>query len=179
VIDPDEPAEYSNKSKTKLVLHKNIQDPEKRTSMQVIRQHTDYALRLLVELGRAGSDRRLSARGLAKAAKVSYYYTAKILQTLRGSGLVASTMGKRGGFSLAVPPGDITLSEVVEALQGPVRLNQCLLPVGSCTLRGRCPISGAMAKVQQQLEDSLEAVTLEDILKAKSASPKSNLTDRR
>lgn len=140
--------------------------------MNVIRQHTDYALRLLAELGEAGEDHPLSAKALGKAAKVSYYYTAKILQTLRGAGIVASTMGKRGGFSLAKPPHEITLAAVVGVVQGPVRLNHCLLPIRPCKLRGQCPIAGIMAKVQKQLEDSLEAATLEDILKAQAAGPK-------
>lgn len=147
--------------------------------MNVIRQHTDYALRLLAGLGEAGEGRPLSAKALGKSAKVSYYYTAKILQTLRGAGIVASTMGKQGGFSLAKPSREITLSEVVEAVQGPVRLNHCLLPVRPCNLRGRCPIAGIMAKVQKQLDDSLEAATLEDILKAQTAGPKRKHEDRR
>jgi Rrf2 family iron-sulfur cluster assembly transcriptional regulator len=91
------------------------------------------------------------------------------LQTLRGAGIVASTMGKHGGFSLARKPREITLSAVVGAVQGPVRLNQCLMPVRPCKLRGRCPIAGIMGRVQKQLEDSLEAVTLEDILMAQTA----------
>jgi Rrf2 family protein len=135
--------------------------------MNVIRQHTDYALRLLVGLGQAGE--KVSAKKLSREAKVSYYYTAKILQTLRGAGIVASTMGKHGGFSLALTPREISLASVVGAVQGPVRLNQCLMPVRPCKLRGGCPIAGAMAKVQKQLEDSLEAVSLEDILKAQKA----------
>jgi Rrf2 family protein len=135
--------------------------------MNVIRQHTDYALRLLAALGQAGG--KVSARRLSRSAKVSYYYTAKILQTLRAAGIVASAMGKRGGFSLARTPREITLSAVVGAVQGPVRLNQCLLPVRPCKLRGRCPIAGIMAKVQKQIEDSLETATLEDIVRAKTA----------
>ena len=135
--------------------------------MNIIRHHTDYALRLLAGLGQAGG--KVSAKQLSRGAKVSYYYTAKILQTLRGAGIVASTMGKRGGFSLARPPGEISLAAVVGAVQGPVRLNQCLMPVRPCKLRGRCPIAGIMGRVQKQLEESLEAATLEDILKAQTA----------
>lgn len=137
--------------------------------MNVIRQHTDYALRLLVVLGQAGG--KVSAKQLSRTARVSYYYTAKILQTLRGGGIVASTMGKQGGFSLAQEPREITLLTVIQTVQGPVRLNQCLLPVRPCKLRDRCPITGAMAKVQRQLEDSLDAVTLEDILRTQTARP--------
>jgi Rrf2 family protein len=136
-------------------------------TMNVIRQHTDYALRLLTALGQAGG--KVSAKQLGRGAKVSYYYTAKILQTLRAAGIVASTMGKRGGFSLARLPREITLAAVVGVVQGPVRLNHCLLPVRPCKLRGRCPIAGIMARVQKQLEESLEGATLEDILKAQTA----------
>lgn len=145
--------------------------------MNVIRQHTDYALRLLVDLGLAGE--KVSAKRLSRSAKVSYYYTAKILQTLRGAGIVTSTMGKCGGFSLARPPREVSLATVVGAVQGPVRLNQCLMPVRPCQLRDRCPITGAMARVQKQLDDSLEAVTLADILEAQQAGAKRKHQNRR
>lgn len=145
--------------------------------MNLIRQHTDYALRLLVELGQAGE--KVSAKQLSRSAKVSYYYTAKILQILRETGILSSTMGKHGGFSLAKSPREVSLATVVGAVQGPVRLNQCLMPVRPCKLRDRCPITGAMARVQKQLDDSLEAVTLEDILKARTTGTRRKRQDRR
>ena len=95
--------------------------------MNILRQNTDYALRAMANLaGRYGSG-SVSTRRISDEEGISYEFTAKIMQNLHAAGLVTSTMGPKGGFSLAKAPDEITLLEVVSALQGEVCVNKCFL----------------------------------------------------
>ncbi len=155
--------------------------------MNVIRQHTDYALRLLLCLaGRRASVRSskpkgnrkrspfpsvsatdgpvASARALSRSANVSYPFTSKILQTLHDAGIVVSSMGPRGGFALARSADQITLRQVIDTVQGPLTVNNCPILQGGCS-QPNCPISRIMSDLQKNLQQRLDEVTLADILK--------------
>ncbi len=102
--------------------------------MDVIRRNTDYAIRMIVNLARHSKDDRLmSARQLSNAGNFSYQLGCKILQKLHGAELVKSSMGPKGGFTLGRKPSEITLMDIVEVLQGGVRLNQCLSDGKGCS----------------------------------------------
>src|SRR5512141_1353340 len=101
--------------------------------MDILRRNTDYALRLMISLARNYEHGSVSTRVLAQEQEVSYQLACKLMQRLHDARLVGSCMGPRGGFRLARAPGQISLLDVVEVIQGPVRLNRCL--VGDCA----CP----------------------------------------
>jgi Rrf2 family protein len=134
--------------------------------MNILRQNTDYALRVMVNLARNYDHQPVSARLLADQEDISYQFASKILQQLHSAGLVNSRMGPKGGFSLSKPPTRIELLNVIEAIQGPVKLNRCLLGAKACPRRPKCAVSGKLVDLQKHIEDYLSGITLAEFLKS-------------
>jgi FeS assembly SUF system regulator len=98
---------------------------------------SDYATGLLARLAREPG-RCMSAQLLAAELALPLPTTAKLLKKLVQAGLVQSTRGAWGGYSLARPPQGISLAEVIAAIEGPLALTECTAPNGSCALESRC-----------------------------------------
>jgi Rrf2 family protein len=129
--------------------------------MDILRRNTDYALRLAVNLAHRYGDGAVSTRVLSEEEGVSYQLACKLMQKLHGAGLVESDMGPKGGFRLGRAPQDVAILEVIETIQGPLRLNRCLLGEGACDRQDGCPIRARMGELQEQMDQYLGAVTLE------------------
>ncbi len=137
--------------------------------MDILRRNTDYALRLAVNLAAHYGDGTLSTRTLAEEGEVSYQLACKLMQKLHSAGLVESDMGAKGGFRLRREPGAIPVAEVIEAIQGPLRLNRCLLGKAVCRNQERCPVRTKIAELQNQMDEYLGHVMLGDLVQAPEA----------
>jgi Rrf2 family protein len=127
--------------------------------MDLIRRNTDYALRAVVYLAKKGTKEPVSARQISKGEKISYQLICKLLQKLQKKGLVKSSMGPRGGFSLNRHPSKINVLEVIETIQGQVTLNRCQA-VLSCPLKKKCPLAKELKKLQTNINNFLGKLTL-------------------
>ncbi len=133
--------------------------------MDIIRRNTDYALRLAVGLaGAYRHGRQVSVRKLAQENNVPYAITSKLLQKLQNSGVLKSTMGSRGGFQLNRPPAEITFLEIVEAIQGRISVNKCLLGHYACPMKRNCPLHPKLAGLQTDIIRHLKETTLEQTI---------------
>lgn len=142
--------------------------------MDILRRNTDYALRLMIGLARNFEAGEVSTRVLAQEQEVSYQLACKLMQRLHEAKLVSSCMGPRGGFRLSRDPGQISLLDVVEVIQGPVRLNRCLMSDCACPRGGNCTVRAKISELQGQMEQYLSRVTLGDL----AESPKSETKQR-
>ena len=133
--------------------------------MDIIRRNTDYALRLMVNLATRFNDGLISSRNLSKEEDVSYQLSCKLLQKLNMAGLVQSTKGVNGGFLLSKPPSEINLLDTIEAIQGPLVINRCLLNKDACSRQESCPITSQLKGMQDYLTGSLNSITLADLVK--------------
>ena len=137
--------------------------------MDILRRNTDYALRLAVNLAKHHGEASLSTRVLAEAEDVSYQLACKLMQKLHGAGLVESDMGPKGGFRLSRAPEEVPILEVIEAIQGPLRLNRCLLGDGVCERQDTCPVREKMGELQEQMDGYLTKVTLGELAKSRKS----------
>jgi Rrf2 family iron-sulfur cluster assembly transcriptional regulator len=131
--------------------------------MDIIRRNTDYALRAMVYLAEQPEGGTLSTRSIAYEGDFSYQLACKLMQKLHNAKLVKSSMGPNGGFSLSRRPSKITLLEIVEAIQGPIKLNKCLFDPDFCSRQNRCTISTKLAELQESIDKHLSIVTLEKL----------------
>jgi Rrf2 family protein len=131
--------------------------------MDILRRNTDYALRLMVGLAQRANAGAVSTRVLAQGQEVSYQLACKLMQHLQDAGIVQSTMGPKGGFQLGRQPDQISLLEVIEAVQGPLRLNRCLLREAGCPRQDICPIRAKIGTLQDQMGEYLGGITLADL----------------
>ena len=144
----------------------------------MISQTTEYALRAMVAL--AGQpDKPMVTRDLADATKVPMGYLSKVLQALGRVGLVQSHRGLGGGFLLARPPEEITLYDVVQAVDPIQRIRTCPLGLQAHGVR-LCPLHRRLDNAMRMVEDAFRESTLAEILAEPSRSkPLCNIaTDR-
>ena len=132
--------------------------------MLLLTRKTDYALLALASLARQ-TPTSASARSLAERLKLPLPVLRNILKQLTSRGVLKSTRGTQGGYQLARSPDQITLAQLLETIEGPVRLARCCsVPEGKdedkCRLEESCLIRGNMRRVHAGLMQYLDAVTL-------------------
>jgi Rrf2 family protein len=128
--------------------------------MQITRS-TDYGMRVLTRLALAPTATRLTAGALAHASRASEPLVAKILQRLVAARLLVSRRGFDGGFELARHPRDISVLDIVTALEGPLCLNACLPGGAGCDESETCAARDVWARAQSALATVLAGETLE------------------
>ena len=125
---------------------------------------TDYGIQGMLCLAAQPPKKVILLHEIAQSESVPESYLAKILQDLAKAGLVRSHRGAKGGFTLARPASEITLRQVVEALQGPICLNRCLDIREGCPNSETCLVSEVLRKAQAQLLATLDAATLAQLV---------------
>jgi len=93
----------------------------------------------------------------------------KILKILTREGLLVSHRGAKGGYGLARPPGDITVAEMIRALEGPVALTECGFAPGRCEHEGVCSVRSPWERINQAIGETLEQVSLADLVQHPSS----------
>jgi Rrf2 family protein len=107
-------------------------------------------------------DRLVSAHEMASALRVSEAHLSKVLQRLARAGLVKSTRGPKGGFTLGRPRSKITLLEVYETIEGPLAMGSCLL--GSPVCGGeKCIFGGLLRMINKRMKDYLAQTRLPEL----------------
>lgn len=136
---------------------------------------TDYGIVLMTHLARDRASAVHSARDLAERARLPSPTVNKLLKELSRAGLLVSHRGVNGGYSLARAPEDISIGEVIAALEGPIGLTDCGTPTsGTCDLEQECPVNRNWRKIGHVIRDALDGLSL-----AEMASPlPSSLTKR-
>jgi len=126
--------------------------------MQITRQ-ADYALRAVVFLSRLGDDERAATSQIAQEQHIPPSFLAKIVSQLSVAGLLQTSRGARGGVSLARSPEEITVLDVIEAIDGPILLNECVGSGGVCVFGDNCPMKPIWCDTQAELVGKLKKIT--------------------
>jgi len=126
--------------------------------MQITRQ-ADYALRAMYYLSKLEPNERAATSLIAEEQKIPPSFLAKIISQLSIAGLIHTSRGARGGVSLARTPENISILEVVEAIDGPLALNECTHTVDGCPFGEDCPLRPVWCEVQVDLVNRLQKTT--------------------
>lgn len=124
---------------------------------------TDYATVLLGHLAQR-PDALRSATELAEAAHLELPTVSKVLKLLGAAGLVASQRGVAGGYRLARPAVDITVAQIVQAIDGPIGMTECSAHVGQCSHESHCAVRTPWQRISRAIERALADMTLADML---------------
>jgi Rrf2 family protein len=123
-----------------------------------IKRETDYAIRCVYYLAGKEQDMVLMDE-VAKEMVIPRSFAAKILQKLVHAGIVESFQGIKGGFRLARKSNEITLYDVLQAIEGPLTLNLCTEDAMACDLSQTCKVHPFWVSVRGQVEDILRRIT--------------------
>lgn len=130
-----------------------------------ITQESDYALRVVIYFSTLEPKSKVSANIIAENQNIPLRFLLKLLQKLKKADIVESFMGVNGGYALKKSPKDISLKDVIEAVEGPIHLNRCLLNPKECNNKGpdKCLIHNALGSVQETLIEQLSSINFKDI----------------
>ena len=132
--------------------------------MQITRQ-ADYALRAMLYLARLDSSVRAATSQIASEQQIPPSFLAKIISQLSIAGLINTSRGARGGVTLARDAEEITLLDVVEAIDGPISLNVCSHSAGACPFGEDCPIQPIWSETQTDLVNKLKSTNFGQLVK--------------
>ncbi len=130
----------------------------------LIKSDTDYALRMLVNLALRNDAGPVTAAVLVDGQNVPVDFAYKILQKLRRAKILNSFKGVNGGFVLAKKPEEISLADIIEAVQGRLIIRPCLLGDDHCVSAKPCPVSIKLQKLQETLDNEIRGITLAKII---------------
>ena len=130
--------------------------------MEITRQ-ADYAVRSMVHLAELPLDGRISTASISAAEGIPLPFLTKVISRLATAGLVTTSRGMGGGVSLGRSPEQISLLQVVEAVDGPIMLNHCLLRQGACERDAHCAAHEVWSEIQSRLVTELSSVTMKDL----------------
>jgi FeS assembly SUF system regulator len=131
---------------------------------------TDYGTVLLAHLA-TNQEAVCSAADVANATGIAVPTVSKLLKALGRSGLVTSTRGSNGGYTLARDPHEISAADIIDALEGPVSITECSASDSQCEHEGICSVGGAWQRVNVAIRRALDDVSLNDLLRSNSPAP--------
>jgi len=132
--------------------------------MQITRQ-ADYAIRAVRYLSKQEANRRAATSTVAQEMKIPPSFLAKIISQLSIAGLLHTSRGARGGVTLARDPKEISLLDVVEAIDGPILLNECVGDPGKCQFADDCAMHPIWVEAQGTLVKRLRETTFATLKK--------------
>jgi FeS assembly SUF system regulator len=130
---------------------------------------TDYAILVMVELARGGQ--LLTAHAVAERVGVEVPTASKVLKLLAGAGLLESYRGANGGYRVARQADDISVAEVIAAIEGPIAMTECSVEQGLCSQEDNCELRGNWQRISVAVARALQDVSLAEM----SAPVKTNL----
>lgn len=129
----------------------------------MLTRKTDYALRALLYL-KENDDRIVPTKEVAEKLGIPYKFLTQIFLNLIRGGLVSSERGSKGGMKLKVKPNSISLLDVIEAMEGPFVIHNCLSEAKEeCFFNNDCPVREKLRKIETQTRNILSKTTLKSI----------------
>jgi Rrf2 family protein len=129
----------------------------------------EYALRAMIELSRNEDGGLIRSQEVAARQEIPPKFLPQIINSLARAGMIETVRGASGGVRLARGSEQITLQEVIEAIEGPISLNHCVMET-SCQRKEGCPLAPVWASAQGALTDVLASTTLASVASPKLSS---------
>jgi FeS assembly SUF system regulator len=137
-----------------------------------ITKQTDYGIVLLTHMA-ATPERRANAPELATETRLPLPMVSKILKLLVREGVLLSHRGVKGGYGLGRSPEEISMAEVISALEGPIAITECIDDHSGCSHEAFCGVRGRWQRINTALRETLEGITLAEM--AEQARPQQKL----
>ena len=122
---------------------------------------TDYAILIMVELTREGE--MLSAQALAERIHVEAPTASKVLKLLAGNGLLQSYRGPSGGYQVRRTASEISVAEVIAAIEGPIAMTECSVEEGLCSQEDSCDLRSNWQRISLAVAQALREVSLAEM----------------
>ena len=125
---------------------------------------TDYGIVLLAELAKEPTGPPRNARELATRVELPVPVVSKVLKAMARDGLLESQRGAKGGYSLTRQPEEVSVADMIAALDGPVAITECNVAPRLCEHEGSCAVRAPWQRINHVVEAALGKVTLKDLI---------------
>jgi len=123
-----------------------------------------YGVRLMLDIALHCAEGPVPLRAISKRQDITEKYLWHLINPLKSAGLIEATRGARGGYVLAKPLSEITIKEIVRSLEGPLTLVACVEKPGGCSKSQSCVARDVWKEVADKISETLESITLKDIV---------------
>jgi Rrf2 family iron-sulfur cluster assembly transcriptional regulator len=123
-----------------------------------------YGVRALFDIAYCGEGKMVRASQVSARQQISLNYIGQIFLKLKRAGLLVSHRGRSGGYTLAYPPKDITLLMIIQAVEGPIELVDCLEGIGGCGMAVKCVTRNIWKEAGEMLENFFGKITIQDLI---------------
>lgn len=131
---------------------------------------TDYAFVVMSSMA-AKPEKRQSAADLARNTHLEQPTVSKILKLLSAAGLLKSRRGANGGYLLASRPREISVVDIIEAMEGPIGITECTVHAGLCSQEASCLLQSNWRKINRAVYAALSEITLRDMTRPEESTP--------
>lgn len=132
--------------------------------MKLITRNTDYAVRALMCMA-VSEEKIFSVEDFIRTLKVPRPFLRKILQTLTKKGILKSFRGKGGGFSLAMNPDKIVLTDIMEIFQGAFNLNEHIFKRKTCPMTDLCVLKKRLDLIEKKVNEELQNISIAELIR--------------
>lgn len=122
-----------------------------------------YGVKAMVDLAINYSEEPISIKSISERQNISEYYLEQLFSSLRKADLIKSIRGAQGGYILSREPKDITVSEIMNVLEGPLKLSECLQD-GECSNIKVCSTRLLWARIKESIDQVTKTTTLQDMV---------------
>ncbi|MCQ3937986.1 MAG: Rrf2 family transcriptional regulator [Chloroflexi bacterium] len=129
-----------------------------------VNRQTDYAVRVVLALAKKAPGTRVSTSKIGHEMLIPPALLQRIVAELAGGGFIETQAGRDGGITLARPPNQITLLQVVEHFEGTILLSECVLREGDCPFELKCPVNCQWIRLRDLLRNEMGRVTFEQLV---------------
>ncbi len=125
-----------------------------------------YGVRILLDLARHENGTPRLIRDIAESQQISEKYISRLIIDLRRAGIVRSIRGAKGGFRLAKNPREVTLLDIIEVMEGPLSIVNCVRSPGKCPRNSSCATREIWDSLNSDIRESMRKVTLQHIIES-------------
>jgi Rrf2 family protein len=129
-----------------------------------ISTRTRYGIRAVLELAMSGGGQPLQLKVIAQHQDISIKYLEQLMAILKSAGFIRSVRGSKGGYMLARSPSLMKLSDLFNALEGPVITAECVQSADYCARAADCVAKQVWTQVQEAVHDVLDSITVQDLV---------------
>lgn len=133
-----------------------------------------YGVRFMTALACEYGEKSLFLKDIAASEEISEKYLSLIVIPLRSAGLITSVRGAHGGYALAKVPRDVTLCDIVEALEGETCLVRCVKEPSVCDRTAICPTRDIWSVLGDKIRETLKSITIAELAELKKEKSKKN-----
>lgn len=131
-------------------------------SRMKLTKSADFAIRIVIYLAKTGES--ITMPVLSETLLIPYHNLTKLVQALSKHEIVMTQKGKNGGLSLSQHPDLISIKDIIEIIDGPTMLSDCLKHDDLCKLSGICKLKGVFSQLQQKINDLMDDVKISQLI---------------